>query len=250
MSAIGGEPNFRHAVRVPRNRLLLLAGAAALAAVVVIVAVVLGSGGSGSSTPTVTTSSGGSSGPEAATIFKGIPQQGDTLGKASAPAVLTVYEDPQCPFCRQWDIDTLPTVVAQYVRTGRIQLRYRGIPIISENSLAGLAAIYAAGRQNKLWNLAVALYERQGAEGSGWITIPVIRDAAAEVGVNATKLLKDADSKTVSAEVTASAKDASSKKIDSTPTFVLQKTLGTPEQLNVSGLEPDQFTPSLDAALQ
>jgi protein-disulfide isomerase len=236
---------------VQRNRLLLLAGAVGLAVVVVVVAVVLGSGGGSSpTTTTTTTASGGSSGPEAATIFNGVPQRGDTLGKSSAPAVLTIYEDPQCPFCRQWDIDTLPTVVSQYVRTGRLQLRYRGIPIISENSLAGLAAIYAAGLQNKLWNMAVALYERQGEEGSGWITVPVIRDAAREIGANATKLLADADSKTVSAEVTASAKDAASKKIDSTPTFVLQKTLGAAEQLNVSGLEPDQFTPSLDAALQ
>jgi len=235
---------------VQRNRLILLGGAAAIAVVVVVVAVVvLGSGG-GSGSPTTTAASGGSGGTEAASIFKGIPQHGDTVGRASASAVLTVFEDPQCPYCREWDIDTLSTVVADYVRTGRLQLRYHGIPIIGANSIDGLRAIYGAGMQDKLWNMAVALYERQGEENSGWITLPVIKDAAAEVGVNATKLIADADSKKVTADMKASYNAATAAKIDGTPTFILQKTLGVPQQLNVSGLEPSQFMPALAAALQ
>ena len=236
-----------------RNRLVLLAVAAAIAVVVVVVAVVVLGTGGGSSTPTTTGAiidSSGSGGTEAQSIFKGIPQHGDTLGKATASAVLTVYEDPQCLFCRQWDVDTLPTVVANYVRTGRIQLQYHGIPIIGENSIAGLRAIYAAGIQSKLWNMTVALYERQGEENSGWITIPVLKDAAVEVGAKPAKLITDADSKQVTAELKASFNDAKAAKVGGTPTFVLQKTLGVPQVLNVTGLEPDQFTPTLDAALQ
>ncbi len=83
-----------------------------------------GGGSSRRRPPTTTASAGGT---EAQTIFKGVPQQNDYVGSASAPATLTVYEDPQCPFCRQWDIDTLPTVMQDYVRTGKVRLRYRGI---------------------------------------------------------------------------------------------------------------------------
>jgi protein-disulfide isomerase len=234
---------------VQRNRLLLLVAAVGIAVVVVVVAVLIGTGGSGSS-PTTTTTASGSSGTEAQTIFAGIPQHGDTVGKATAPALLTVYADPQCPYCREWDIDTLPTVMQDYVRTGRIRLQYHGIPIIGENSIAGLRAIYAAGLQNKLWNMTTALYERQGEENSGWITIPVLKDAAKEVGADPAKVIKDADSKSVTAQLTASEKSAIADKIDETPTFILQKTLGVPEELNLTGLEPAQFTPTLDAALQ
>ena len=35
--------------------------------------------------------------------------------------------------------------------------------------------MYAAGQQNKLWQMAEALYERQGDENSGWITDAVVR---------------------------------------------------------------------------
>jgi protein-disulfide isomerase len=236
-------------VHVDRNRLLLLVGAAAAAAIVVVVlVVVLGSGGS--STPTTTAADATTSGPEAVSTFAGVPQHGAILGKASAPVTLTVFEDPQCPFCRQWNIDTLPTVVQNYVRTGRVKLEYRGVVVIGLNSIAGLRAIYGAAPQGKLWSMSEALYERQGDENSGWITVPVIKDAAKEVGLNASKVVVAADSKAVTAQLDANAKLAKSFGVSGTPTFVLQKQLGAPEQLNVSGLDPDQFTPALDAALQ
>src|SRR3954452_20405446 len=69
--------------------LLAVAGAIALIAVAVVLAVVLGSG-SGSTGTT------GSTLPEADVVarqFKGIPQQGDVLGKASAPVTMVQYID-------------------------------------------------------------------------------------------------------------------------------------------------------------
>lgn len=229
-----------------RNRLLLLAGAVAAAAVVVVLLLLVGT--STTRSPTATTSA--TPPVTAATLFDGIPQHGDTLGSPAAPATLTVFEDPQCPFCRQWNIDTLPTVVRDYVKTGRVRLVYRGIVVIGPNSVAGLRTIYAAGNQNKLWNMSEALYERQGSENSGWITIPAIKDAAREVDANVARLLADADSNAVTATLERTEKQASSLGINGTPTFAIQKTLGQLQQLRVSGLEPSAFIPALDAALR
>ena len=255
----GGGGRLGHPVRVDRNRLLLVAGALVAAIVVVVVVIVVaGSGGSsdssGTTVSTATTSTGGGGGTgggdEAVSTFAGVPQHGDTLGKASAPVTLTVFEDPQCPFCRQWNIQTLPTVVRNYVRTGRIKLVYRGIVVIGENSVAGLRGIYSAGQQDKLWNMSEALYEHQGDENSGWITLPVIRAAAREVGANPAKLVKDADSKAVTAQLQQAGSEAQTLGVGGTPTFAIQKTLGPVQQLNVSSLEPDAFTSALDSALQ
>jgi protein-disulfide isomerase len=238
-------------VAVARNRLYLLAGAIAAAAAVVVVVIVVAGGGSGSSSQTtVETGTGASTSPVAVSTFAGLPQRGDTVGKASAGLTLTVFEDPQCPYCRQWNIDTLPTVVQNYVRGGRVKIVYRGIVVIGNNSLAGLAAIYAAGNQNKLWDMAEALYERQGAENSGWITTAVVKDAAREIHVNATKLLKDMRSARVASQIRQSSRLASSYGINGTPTFAVQKPLGAFTQLQVSSLEPNGFTQALDQALQ
>jgi protein-disulfide isomerase len=235
---------------MPRNRLLLVLGAAVAAAIVVIVVVLVAGSGGGGSADTTAPVTVETNAPTHAEALKGVPQHGDILGKPSAPATLTVFEDPQCPYCRQWNLDTLPTVVQNYVRTGRVKLQYRGIVVIGENSVAGLRAIYGAGAQNKLWSMVEALYERQGDENSGWITIPVIKDAAKEAGADPAKVIADADSKSVTAQLNANARLAQQLGINGTPTFVLQKQLGTAQPLNVGGLEPDQFTPALDAALQ
>ena len=237
---------------MPRSRLLILGGAIAAAVVAVVVIVVVAGSGSGSSstTTTTTTQPGSGGGTEAKSTFAGLPQQGDTLGKASAPVALTVFEDPQCPFCRQWNIDTLPTVVQNYVRTGRIKIVYRGVVVIGDNSLVGLAAIYAAAEQDKLWQMAEALYERQGDENSGWITIPVVRSAAKEIGLSPAKVVTAMRSATVTSAIRKSVNEARALGINGTPTFAIQKPLGTLQQLQVSGLEPGDFTPALDQALQ
>jgi len=234
---------------MPRNRLLVLGAAIAAAVVAVVVIVVVAGSGSGSSSTTTTTTAT-SSKPEAVSTFAGVPQSGDTLGSPSAPVTLTVFEDPQCPFCRQWNIDTLPTVVQNYVRAGRIKIAYRGVVVVGNNSLAGLAAIYAAGEQNKLWQMAAALYERQGDENSGWITTAVVKDAAREIGLNPAKIVTAMKSNTVVAKIRASVNEAQSLGINGTPTFAIQKQLGSLQQLRVSGLEPGDFTPALDQALQ
>ena len=232
------------------NRLYLLGGALVAAALVVVVVILVARGGSGSPSATTTTTAATGGGTEAQSTFGGVPQRDDTLGKASAPVTLTVFEDPQCPYCRQWNIDTLPTVVQSYVRTGRIKIVYRGIVVIGDNSLVGLAAIYAAAGQNKLWQMVEALYERQGDENSGWITLPVVRSAAKEIGLDPAKIVAAMRSSAVTSAIQKSVNEARRLGINGTPTFATQKQLGTLQQLQVSGLEPGDFTPALDQALQ
>lgn len=228
-----------------RTRLLLLAGAVAAAAIVVVAVLVLVGGGSGSSSTTTGTTT-----PAPAATLAGIPQHGDTLGRAAAPATLLVFEDPQCPYCREWNVGALPTVVQQYVRTGRIKIVYRGINIVGPNSTDGLRAIYAAAGQNKLWNLVDALYARQGSENSGWITSDVIREAAQEAGANAGAILAAAPTAPVTAALRQAEADATAIKLRGTPTFVIQRPPGLPQQLNVPALDAASFTASLDAALR
>jgi protein-disulfide isomerase len=237
---------FRHAGAVQRNRILLLAAALGVAVVVVVVLIVVGTGGKSAATTTTTLRAE----PTGQSSLEGVPQHGDTLGQASAPITITVFEDPQCPFCRQWSLDTLPTVVKRYVRPGRVKLVYRGIQIIGPDSLPGLRAIYAAGEQNKLWNVASELYRRQGAENTGWITDAVIRKAANAAGTNRHTLLKAMSAGGVSAALAQATREADFAGIGGTPTFLIERPPGLPQTLSVPALDPASFTAALDAALQ
>jgi len=237
-----------HAVRVQRNRLLMLAGAVGVAAVVVIVLIAIGAGSDSKSDNTPSTTSAAA--PVEKSFLAGVPQHGDTLGSPDAPATLIVYEDPQCPFCRDWSLQTLPSVVRNYVKPGRLNLVYRGVQIIGPNSQEGLRAIYAAGRQNKLWNLSDALYRRQGPENSGWITDAAIGEAAASAGADAAAIRAAAPTAAVSAQLRHAAVQASVDRVPGTPTFVLRRPPALPQPLQVTGLDAATFESQLAAALQ
>src|SRR5262249_7759984 len=166
------------------------------------------------------------------------------------PATLVAYEDPQCPFCRQWNVDTLPTVLREFVRPGKIKLEYRGIVIIGPNSVKGLRAIYGASPQNKVWNMVDALYANQGAENSGWITEEVIRKSAREAGADPAKILATMSSRAATTQLTHAAKQAATDQVQGTPTFVVERPPALSQHLALTSLEPSDFVASLSAALQ
>jgi protein-disulfide isomerase len=229
---------------VNRNRLLLLVAAVGGAALLAVVLILVAGNKKTAASATTTTTTGASW-----RSLAGVPQQGTTLGKASAPATMIVYEDPQCPYCASWNASTLPTVVNDYVRTGKLKLEYRGVVIIGQDSVRGLRAIYAAAQQNKAWIFADALYAHQGVENSGWITNSVILAAAGQAGADGQAILAAMGSPKVSAALTAAQKQATADHLRGTPTFIVVRPPAKAQQLAVTGLDPVSFMPSLAAAL-
>ena len=184
-------------------------------------------------------------------LARGIPQKGVTLGRATAPVTVQVFEDPQCPYCKDWNVGTLPTVVKDYVRTGKIKLVWRGINIIGPNSEYGLRAAYAAGLQNKLWQMVDELYARQGAENSGWIDDAVISSSAKAAGANVNSI----SAAFLTAPVTAMWEDARRARRPPTPSTARPPSSSSaprrlPTQLQLSALDPASFAAALDPLLK
>jgi protein-disulfide isomerase len=243
-----------------RNLLYVGVGSAALViATVLILVSVIGSSSAETtpSLPTATTTSGSTTpaarakAPGAAAaqaLFRGIPQQLNQLGKPDAKVTMIEFADPQCPYCRQYELDTLPAIVREYVRTGKVKLVYFGIPIIGANSEQGLRAIYAAALQSKLWNFSHLLYKSQGAENSGWITDDLLRRIGDSIpGFDTQKMLADRQSSEVEAALAASAQQATNGRVDRTPTFFAGPTGGTLQQVPLTALTAAAFRPTLDA---
>ena len=155
-----------------RKRRLTIVGAALAAAVVVVVIAIAVSSGGGSKTKSPGASAGGAVNgrTEMTQMLGGIPQHGTTLGNPNAKVTLNEFADLRCPFCRDFSQQTLPLIVRDYVRTGKVKLAYQDLGFLGPESVTAAAAGAAAAQQNKLWNFAELFYFNQGSETTPYVT--------------------------------------------------------------------------------
>lgn len=223
---------------------LALAGAVGVA-VALVAASLLGSG-THSVEPTVLAAATAS--PERDPLFRGVPQDGIALGSPDAPLTLVEYADLQCPYCAQWARETLPVIVNEYVRAGRVRVLLRGLSFIGPDSETALRAALAAGEQDRFWDVAHGLFLRQGAENSGWVTDDVLRSFAS-TGVDTDQMLGGTRSAWVERQLAAARSAASAARVPGTPYFQAGRTGATLERLDVDGLDPASFRRVLDRLL-
>jgi len=219
------------------------AGAVIVAAIALIVASQVG--GKDSKSPPATID-----GSDTAALLGGIPQNGTVLGSPDAPATLVVFADPQCPYCAQFDVSVMPDLIDKYVKTGKLRVEYRGLPIIGPDSTTGLKAIYAAGEQGKAWNMTNLLYVNQGGENDGWLTEPFVKDVAAAIpGLDVDKLTAAMSSQQVQTDISKSAEEAHNLGLHVTPSFQLGPTGGELKTLEPQKLEAATFAKLIDEQL-
>lgn len=86
-----------------------------------------------------------------------------TKGRADAP--VTVYEmsDFQCPYCREFAMETFPTIEREYIATGKVRWIFVNFPLtqIHPNAVAAAEFALCAGRQGKFWPAHDRLYAEQ-----------------------------------------------------------------------------------------
>jgi protein-disulfide isomerase len=181
--------------------------------------------------------------------FPGVAQDGNALGDARAPVTLVEYADLQCPYCAEWARQTLPVLVDEYVRTGRLRIVFRGLAFLGPDSHLGLAAAVAAGRQDRLWDLVDALYARQGPENSGWISDHVAEAVSTIPGLDATRLQRDRVRSWVEREMARADRDARRAQVVGTPSFEIGPTGGKLESVDLRSLGPNGLRPAIEQAL-
>jgi protein-disulfide isomerase len=236
-------------------RVLIGAGAVAVVIAVVVVLIVVFTGG-GSSTPknvpTVGSIAAGLSGSaEVEADFKGIPQKGLTLGSAAAKVTLVEYIDLQCPFCQQFDTQVFPSIVSEYVKTGKVKVEARVLDFIGPDSSRGRKAMVAAGDQNRAFNYAQILYINQRTENTGWLNESMVASAAASIpGLDVTKLLADRNSPAVAKVASGFDTQAAAAKVSETPTLLVGRTGTTPKVVPItSPTDKATLVAALDTAL-
>jgi protein-disulfide isomerase len=166
-----------------RTQYLIIAGFVAVAVIVALI-VISQSGGDDNGSDTPTTVAGVRGTAEVEAELKGIPQDGQTLGDASAAVTITEFGDPQCPVCRAFAEQIAPQLISDEVKTGNAKYVYEPYIIIGPDSKPAMKATLAAGEQGRFWNYLQLFYANQGEENSGYVTDDFLTNIAEAAGID------------------------------------------------------------------
>ncbi|MBI2023890.1 thioredoxin domain-containing protein [Candidatus Giovannonibacteria bacterium] len=56
------------------------------------------------------------------------------IGDPNAPVTIAYWSDFQCPFCQRFEQNTLPTLVDQYVKTGKVKIVFKDFQFLGPDS--------------------------------------------------------------------------------------------------------------------
>jgi protein-disulfide isomerase len=221
-----------------RRRVWQLGAAAGLAAVAVIVAVIISSSGGATKTPS----------PAKSTLFSGIPEHNGVLGNPNAPVTVTEFLDLQCPICAEASKQTLPALVDDYVRTGKVKLQARTLHFIGPDSVRAARVAAGAERQGHLWPFLEAFYDAQGQENSGYVTDGFLRSVASAAGLDPSAVLAYAGTAASQQGMQRADAEAARLRVKSTPTFAMTRA-GTTTVIGSGVLDASTLKGALDKEL-
>ncbi|MEA3335662.1 MAG: thioredoxin domain-containing protein [Chloroflexota bacterium] len=97
-------------------------------------------------------------------------------GDPDAPVTIVEYSDFQCPYCSRWVLDTYPTLLEEYIDTGKVRLEFRDFPLnFHPNADEAAIATRCAAEQGAYWEMHDRLFESQ----AGWANLPDTGEAFA-----------------------------------------------------------------------
>ncbi len=96
----------------------------------------------------------------------------NTMGDPDAPVKLEIWEDFQCPACKNFSEDIEPLLIQNYVATGKVYYIFHHYPFIDDYSSSresdqAANASMCAGEQGRFWDYKKILFANWNGENNG-----------------------------------------------------------------------------------
>lgn len=144
-------------------------------------------------------------------------------GSPDAPVTLVEYSDYLCPFCKRHFDETLPGLLNDYVRSGKVQYVFRDFPIVSlhPNAPQGHAAAWCVGEQDaaQYWKMHDLLFATRDQWYSLTDPSAYLEQLALKAGSDPTAYRACIESKRTQAIVDTGIAAANIKGFNGTPSF-------------------------------
>jgi hypothetical protein len=110
------------------------------------------------------------------------PEGGVLVGDANARHQMILFEDPQCPYCRQFE-ELNGAAIAVARDAGELAVEYRMRCFLGAESVRADNALALAAEAGRFDELRQALFSEQPPEGSGGFTSEDLLRIGAQVGL-------------------------------------------------------------------
>ena len=112
------------------------------------------------------------------------PDGGVLVGSDGARHRLVLFEDPQCPYCRQFE-EVSADVLQGEVAAGAVAVEYRMRCFLGVESVRADNALALAAESGRFDQLRRELFANQPAESSGGFTVTDLIDLGRQAGLTA-----------------------------------------------------------------
>jgi protein-disulfide isomerase len=138
------------------------------------------------------------------------------MGEKTAKVTIVEFSDYQCPFCGRYATQTMPQLLDEYVKTGKVRYVFRNFPLEQLHPLAEKAAEASAcaGDQGKYWEAHDRFFKNQQA-----LDAKEMQGHAAVLGLDASKFKQCLDSGKYASLVKADVAEGQKYNVRGTPSF-------------------------------
>lgn len=156
---------------------------------------------------------------DAVVSIQGAPAMGDSKAKVT----VVEFSDYQCPFCARHNSQTLPQLVSDYVKTGKIKYVLRDFPLenMHPQALKAAQAARCAGDQGKYWEMHDKLVSNQRS-----LDARTFESYAKGLSMDVGSFNKCVESNKYAEKVRLDLKDGQEAGVNGTPTFFVGYTDG------------------------
>lgn len=144
------------------------------------------------------------------------------LGNKDAKIKIVAFEDFRCPFCDQFNKETLPLIKKDYIDTGKASFSYRHFQFLGPASVVAGNASECANEQGKFWEIHDYLYTNQPSESdTSMYTTEKLTQIAGNLGMNTSQFQTCLDSKKYDKNVSDDLTAGQNAGVNGTPTVFI-----------------------------
>jgi hypothetical protein len=157
------------------------------------------------------------------------------------------FNDLKCPICRQYSQQTLPALVQDDVRTGKVKMVMRLQHFVGEQyapgeSLRAAEFADAAAFQNKAWSFAELFYDNQQDETTRYVTGPFLRKIGSAIpGLSVATAMRQRSAPQVATQIQQAGQQFQANGFTGTPSFLIGRSGGPLRPLAYTSLESGTF---------